>query len=57
MFKCQNSGHTGIPGIWTQELDDGLETLDSRCWTIDSGPWTLSLTVAEQNQNPVTDFV
>ena len=35
-------GHTGIPGLWTQELD--------------SGRWTLSLTVVEQNQNPVSDF-
>ena len=40
--------HTGIPGLWTQELDAGLWTLDSgRCplgagdWTLDTGPWTL----------------
>ena len=25
-------------------------------WTLDAGPWTLSLTVVEQNQNPVSDF-
>ena len=41
--------HTGIPGFWTQELDAEL-------WTLDSGRWTLSLTVVEQNQNPVGDF-
>ena len=23
------SGHTGIPGLWTQELDAGLWTLDT----------------------------
>ena len=34
--------HTGIPGLWTPELDVGL--------------WTLSLTVVEQNQNPVSHF-
>ena len=28
--------HTGIPGLWTQELDAGR-------WTLDSGPWTLHL--------------
>ena len=35
------SRHTGIPGLWTQELDVGLWTLDSRRWTLDSGRWTL----------------
>ena len=42
-------GHTGIPGIWTQELDAGLWTLVSGCWTLDSGRstqdvglWTLN---------------
>ena len=33
--------HTGIPGLWTQELDAGLWTLDSGLWTLDSGRWTL----------------
>ena len=47
-------------GLWT--LDAGVWTLDSGCWTLDaghwtlgSGHWTLSLTVPEQNQNPVSD--
>ena len=35
------SWHTGIPGLWTQELDTGLWTLDSGLWTLDSGRWTL----------------
>ena len=34
-------GDTGIPGLWTQELDAGLWTLDSGCWTLDAGLWTL----------------
>ena len=33
---------TGIPGLRTPELDVGL--------------WTLSLTVVEQNKNPVSHF-
>ena len=40
--------HTGIPGLWTQELDSGLWTLDPGHWTpdtilwmLDSGLWTL----------------
>ena len=33
--------HTGIPGLWTQELDAGLWTLDSGRWTLDAGLWTL----------------
>ena len=34
--------HTGIPGLWTQELDAGPRcTLDSGLWTLDSGRWTL----------------
>ena len=44
------SGHTGIPGLWTQELDVGLWTLgserwylDARLWTLYSGRWTLNL--------------
>ena len=36
-----NFGHTGIPGLWTQELDAGLWTLDSGRWTLDAGLWTL----------------
>ena len=54
--------HTGIPGLWTQELDAGLWmldtghwALDTGLWTMDSGHWTLSFTVSEQNQNPVSD--
>ena len=35
------NGHTGIPGLWTQELDAGLWTLDSGRWTLDAGLWTL----------------
>ena len=33
--------HTGIHGLWTQELDAGLGTLDSGRWTLDAGLWTL----------------
>ena len=33
--------HTGIHGLWTQELDAGLWTLDSGLWTLDAGLWTL----------------
>ena len=40
--------YTGIPGLWTQELDAGLWALDSgrwildtRLWTLDSGRWML----------------
>ena len=33
--------HTGIPGLWTQELDIGLWTLDSGRWTLDAGLWML----------------
>ena len=68
--------HTIISGLWTQELDTGLWTLDygrwtlgaglwkldsgtwtldALLWTLDTGNWTLSLTVSEQNQNPVSD--
>ena len=32
------TGHTGIPGLWTQELDAGLWMLDSWRWTLDAGP-------------------
>ena len=66
-----NIWHTEIPGLWTQELDAGLWmldagfwtleaglwTLDSGRWTLDAGLWTLLLTVVEQNQNSVFDFV
>ena len=34
------NGHTGIPGLWTQELDAGLWTLKSEPWTLDSRRWT-----------------
>ena len=40
--------HTGIPGLWMQELaaglwtlDFGRSTLDSRRWTLDAALWTL----------------
>ena len=33
--------HTGIPGLWTQEFDAGLWTLDSGRWNLDAGPWTV----------------
>ena len=55
--------YTGIPGLWAQELDAELWTLDSGRWSLDatlwtlgSEHWTLSLTVVEQNHNPVSDF-
>ena len=32
--------HTGIPGLWKQELDAGLWMLDSGRWTLDAGRWT-----------------
>ena len=35
--------HTGIPGLWTQELDAELWTLDDGLWTLDDGPWMLHL--------------
>ena len=38
---CVNERHTGIPGLWTQELDAGLWTLDYERWTLDAGLWTL----------------
>ena len=40
--------------LWT--LNSGCWTLDAGRWTMESGPWTLSLTVVEQNQNPVSVF-
>ena len=33
--------HIGIPGLWTQELNAGLSTLDSGSWTLDAGRWML----------------
>ena len=33
--------HTGIPGIWTQQLDAELWTLDSGRWILDAGLWAL----------------
>ena len=38
---ASSSWQTGIPGIWMQELDAVLSTLDSGCRTLDSRPWTL----------------
>ena len=40
-------------GRWT--LGSERWTLDSWRWTLGSGHWTLSLTVLEQNQQPVSD--
>ena len=37
----QFSGYTGIPGLWTQELDAGLWTVDAGIWTLDFGRYTL----------------
>ena len=34
--------HTGIPRLYTQELDVGLWTLDAGLWTLDAGLWTLN---------------
>ena len=36
-------GYSGIPRLWTQELDAGLWTLDSGLsrWTLDAGRWIL----------------
>ena len=33
--------YTGIPELWTQELDAGLWTLDSGRWTLGTGLWML----------------
>ena len=51
---------------WTLDARVGRWTLDAGPWTLgcgrytldarDTGHWTLSLTVAEQNRNPVSDF-
>ena len=41
LVKETHNAHTGIPGLWTQELDAGLWTLDSGCWTLDAGLWML----------------
>ena len=45
----RNSGHTGIPGPYTQELDAGIWTLDSghltlnaTFWMLDPGLWALN---------------
>ena len=53
-YLSTHTGHTGIPGLWTQELDAGLWTwaldsgrwtLDAGLWILDSGPWTLNATL------------
>ena len=31
--------HTGIPGLWMQELNAGRWTLDAGRWTLDAGCW------------------
>ena len=33
--------HSGIPGLWTQELDAVRWSLDAGLWTRDTGLWTL----------------
>ena len=39
--KLTGYWHTGIPGLWMQELDAWPWTLDSGRWTMDAGLWTL----------------
>ena len=39
--KLTGYWHTGIPGLWTQELDAWPWTLDSGRWTLDSERWVL----------------
>ena len=48
------SGYTGIPGLWTQELDAGLWTLDAGLRTLDSytGLWTLDVTLRKLGSGP-----
>ena len=41
LLKNCNYWHTGIPGLWRQELEAGRWTLDSGRWTLDTGLWTL----------------
>ena len=54
-FWTQNAGFLALdPGHWT--LDAGIWTLGAIFWTLSSRHCTLSLTVSEQNQNPVSDF-
>ena len=40
-WNMDKKGHTGIPWLWTQELDAGLWMLDSGRWTLDAGIWML----------------
>ena len=40
-YITQEKRHTGIPGLWTQEMDAGLWMLHSGRWTLDAGRWTL----------------
>ena len=44
---------TLVSGLWT--LDAWLWVLDAIPWMLGSEHWTLSLTVSEQNQSPVSD--
>ena len=44
----KNDRHTGIPGLWTQELDAGLWTLNAGLWTLDSGRWILDVSLITQ---------
>lgn len=44
MFNIGIQQHTGITGLWLQELDAGLWTQDAGLWTLDHGRWTLEAT-------------
>ena len=44
---------TLVSGLWT--LDAWLWVLDAIPWMLGSEHWTLSLTVSERNQSPVSD--
>ena len=41
LFLTKYCHCTGIPGLWTQELDAGLWTLDTGLWTLESRHWML----------------
>ena len=43
LFLTKYCHCTGIPGLWTQELDAGLWTLDTGLCTLDTGCWTLDV--------------
>ena len=53
-------GWTMEAGLWNLDaglwmLDAGPWTLDATLWTLGFGYWTRSLTVSEQNPNPISD--